>query len=460
MLQTREPLTLASPPRGQGMRRGLSLTEVLIAIFIMGIGMIALLSLFPLGLLNMAWAIKDDRAARAANTAINNADVVQIDPSTNQPYSLRTEPNYLAAAQQIPDGLGQGLLWWHRGGFANPPTQPAYDEANGPRPPIFVDSLGVLAYQTLPTPDPLAGTLGIPPRWGFSIGARSNAPNFPDCITQPALGMMRPILPGIPRVRSAHIMGLSDAIRACFQEDEITFGTNAQPVNSGTIMNIERANRFSWAYMCRFPKGDDYGVVDMSIVLYDGRRLAAATPGERTSGELRYFGHPNTSNAGFLSAGLTPATGLVFVKGSNLAIIDLYDYRNYAATSNTLPPSDRVASPFKRGDVILDNTLVMPDFFTYPTAPPTRYYAPFDSQFTYTPNVPVPGAAGTLLRKGLANGYFYKVVHVGPVEAAPGNHFVQQITLDRPALADGYEAVYMNGVIDVIEKSNGRLAAR
>src|SRR5262249_21352821 len=50
-------------------RNGVTLTEVLVAIFIMGIGLLSLLVLFPLGALNMAQAIKDERVAAAERNA-------------------------------------------------------------------------------------------------------------------------------------------------------------------------------------------------------------------------------------------------------------------------------------------------------------------------------------------------------------------------------------------------------
>lgn len=43
-------------------RAGVTLLEVLVAIFIAGVGLLALLTLFPVGALNMARAIQDDRA--------------------------------------------------------------------------------------------------------------------------------------------------------------------------------------------------------------------------------------------------------------------------------------------------------------------------------------------------------------------------------------------------------------
>src|SRR5436305_12045109 len=50
-------------------RRAVTLTEVLIAIFLMGIGLMAILSLFPLGAAQMAQALKDQRAAECAANA-------------------------------------------------------------------------------------------------------------------------------------------------------------------------------------------------------------------------------------------------------------------------------------------------------------------------------------------------------------------------------------------------------
>jgi hypothetical protein len=48
---------------------GTALIEVLVAIFVMGVGLLALLTLFPLGALEMAQAIKDDRTATVAANA-------------------------------------------------------------------------------------------------------------------------------------------------------------------------------------------------------------------------------------------------------------------------------------------------------------------------------------------------------------------------------------------------------
>ena len=70
-------------------RPGVSLLEVLTAIFIMGVGMLALLTLFPLGALSMARAIKDDRAAViAANAAaVANSFDLRNDPAVVEAFT-------------------------------------------------------------------------------------------------------------------------------------------------------------------------------------------------------------------------------------------------------------------------------------------------------------------------------------------------------------------------------------
>ena len=47
-------------------RRAVTLLEVLVVIFIMGIGLLALLTLFPLGALSLAQSVNDDRAGAIA----------------------------------------------------------------------------------------------------------------------------------------------------------------------------------------------------------------------------------------------------------------------------------------------------------------------------------------------------------------------------------------------------------
>lgn len=455
-------------------RPGLSLTEVLVAIFVMGIGMISLLVLFPVGLSNMHWAMRDSKLTLASQVALANAEAVHQD-ANGQPFTLRSDPNYLAMARWTfdPAPTNNGVFRWYPvplGGFpavgslVEAPSVPTYDP-NGSRPPVYVDSIGTLSFPNIAAnggsnglnEDPARGTSS---NWGFAVGARPTCAGDHDRLSPSFMtAQMRPFLYGIPRIRSLNLMGAADAMRACTQEDEIAFARNGQPEDNGAG-NVNRANQYSWAYMCRFPKGTDPNVVDMTIVLYSGRRTTSTLPtNSKTSGEVRFFGNPSFNH-------------LVFIRGSSQAVVEVYDWRT-GWTGNGLPASAPVASPFQKGGIILDNTVVMPDFFTYtpagPGMPPARYYAPFATQYTPTPTVPVPvragynpPPAGLAIRSGLANGYFYKILAVGPVKELPvgSGRYVQTLMLDRPALADGFEAVYLENAVDIIEKSNGRMPGR
>ena len=67
----------------------MTLVEVLVSIFVMGIGLIALLTLFPIGMLRMARAIHDERSAQCAQNAYANAVLYNL----GQDLDVNTDPN-------------------------------------------------------------------------------------------------------------------------------------------------------------------------------------------------------------------------------------------------------------------------------------------------------------------------------------------------------------------------------
>lgn len=75
-------------------RPGVTLIEVLVAIFIAGIGMLALLALFPLGAVSMAQALRDDRTSSAAVIAENVALA----------FDIRHDPLVVTAFAGTPPG--------------------------------------------------------------------------------------------------------------------------------------------------------------------------------------------------------------------------------------------------------------------------------------------------------------------------------------------------------------------
>lgn len=100
-------------------RSGVTLIEVLVAIFVMGLGLITLLALFPLGALTMAQAIRDERCASAAQNATALAII----------KDLRHDPQVSAL-------------------FSNPQLGNQYVNApnNGPSYPVYVDPMGYISY--------------------------------------------------------------------------------------------------------------------------------------------------------------------------------------------------------------------------------------------------------------------------------------------------------------------------
>ena len=110
------------------LRAGITLIETLVAIFIMAIGLLALLTLFPLGAVSMAQAIRDQRVAEAAQQAETLANA----------RAVRTDANVVA---------------W----FTDGPTPPATRlpaSWSGPSYPVFADPWGrsVGAPATVGTP--------------------------------------------------------------------------------------------------------------------------------------------------------------------------------------------------------------------------------------------------------------------------------------------------------------------
>jgi hypothetical protein len=141
--------------------------EVLIAIFVMAVGMLALLTLFPLGALSMAQSLQHDRAAAAANLAAEYA----------QAMDLRHDPGVTPAFTAPPPG------------YTGPPANPS-----GPSWPVFVDGFGGLV-----NPKPL--------------------------------GAARPSTPGISRVRPSYAPTLQQTARWFSLPDDLSFAPDATPAD-------------------------------------------------------------------------------------------------------------------------------------------------------------------------------------------------------------------------------------
>jgi hypothetical protein len=194
-------------------RSGATLVEVLVAIFVTAIGLLALLALFPLGALTMDQAIKDARATQAAQNAAAIADALGI----------RQDP--IVAFSPV---LNADV-------FINPGTGVPQAGLSGPGYPVYVDPIGA------------------------SIS--------------PTLGAVPAVSPGIPRRSTSFINGFADALRWFTLLDDIRFASSGTPIAVAPGV-FEREGRWSWAYLLRRPEAGARSVVDASVVVYRSRSLS------------------------------------------------------------------------------------------------------------------------------------------------------------------------------------------
>lgn len=282
-----------SPNGAAEVRHGVTLTEVLVAIFIMGIGLLSLLTLFPLGALQMAQAIHDDRCTHAAINARAMANmVVPYTPGASK-YTLKDDPYtvfpYYAMAAYNP-------LY----AYAPPNTPAGYivpPPDDGPSYAVYIDPIGVkLTAGTPPATLPPNAPAPAPP-WvinnpaGATVGKLGSYPGFPR------------VCPSFIDVNSFQALG-----RWCMMPDDLQFVENGTP--NLTTVQIQRERRYSWAWLCRQVRRNDKQAptplgVDMTVVVYD-RRPMAAGPNGAPMGETTY---PAQFNYGNNVARLTWAAG-------------------------------------------------------------------------------------------------------------------------------------------------------
>lgn len=198
-------------------RTGVTLVEVLVAIFVMGIGMIALLTLFPIGVLRMAQAINDERTAQAAYNAHKYSIISDI----------RNDP-LVVSNGTIPNLFAQPLA-------ALPRADP-YGESYT----IFVDPIGGQSGATSPW---VGGVTGLLLRRPVSFANNAAAVNSMFTLWDDMTYYNDPTqgLPGTPELAGSFVL---------------------------------RNSRFSWGYTLRRPMTAQKSVVECAIVVFDSRSLS------------------------------------------------------------------------------------------------------------------------------------------------------------------------------------------
>ena len=102
--------SMSTPASSQSARRGITLTEILISILIMGIGMLSLATLFPLGLLRLRAANRATRSAYiglSASSDVSSRNLLSLRSFQSVPWYR--DANNLYVSPMVKDTFGGGV---------------------------------------------------------------------------------------------------------------------------------------------------------------------------------------------------------------------------------------------------------------------------------------------------------------------------------------------------------------
>lgn len=239
-------------------RPAFSLTEVLVALFVMAVGVISLLTLFPVGAVQMGYALRDSRARDTAGQADGYLrqwwqTKVLGDEFPAPPPELVTvsfNPVYAGPVPPI-NALTYGGL----------PPLPA-----GPTPsyPVYLDPIGHQARPVGSWPQlALAGTAITPPTPPL------NGPAQYGTVIQ-------------RRTVTALNNNYVASFRACSLVDDLEFGPNGRPADAaqtGSAAEVVRNGRYNWAAMLQLPSLTNPTVADVKILVFE-RRAPGIAPAD------------------------------------------------------------------------------------------------------------------------------------------------------------------------------------
>jgi hypothetical protein len=262
------------PPRNREIemqsRKGATLIEVLVAIFVMGIGLIALLTLFPLGALRMAQAIQDEKCAISVvdANAIATMKDIRNDPGVESPPLFSSSLPRLSAFKDP---------------LKNVPNRTQAADPDGPSYPVFVDPIGL--QNAIPS--------SLSQAW---VGMGSGG-NF-------AKGL-------IARSQPSWVQGSTTTFKWFTLLDDLIF--DSSDLQGGTPFNfnpnitpkvIRRDIRYSWAYMLQRPRSSDPSIVSCSVVVYNKRPLSLSGGLGLAESTYPAIFYPNSSTIGVNFANL------------------------------------------------------------------------------------------------------------------------------------------------------------
>lgn len=268
---------------------GITLTEVLVALFVMAIGMIALLVMFPLGAQQIAQAIKDERSAQAANNADNilrdhwrkhvieylkngGSEANLVNPLSPDAihYMMAMERPGTAPTNDVPNAVGaaNNNQPAARGAAMPPLTDAAFvslaTEASRPSYPVFISPYYELSRNATGYIQSRRWVGGIRPNdaQGQTLAnvaaGQTRVPrrtlNFPP---QPQTGAN-----GYSTQNSNWQFRMSTLM------DDLDFDDDG---NANVGGNITRTGRYNWDWVVQRPSQGNRLTMNLSVIVYDQR---------------------------------------------------------------------------------------------------------------------------------------------------------------------------------------------
>ena len=295
-------------------RPGVTLTEVLVAMFVMAIGMISLLTLFPLGAMQVGQALRDDRCtqlARQFDSYVRQTWRNDVIPNAgnNEGYFWAMDDPYLVVKYPNPQPGGSGSVmrfvgqgvssgsWYDNPaltigtpGFGvaagsmptnytltadrvstTPPApvtsgkesyvMPTGVGNTGPSYPVMLDPAGVNARASSEAERAWAGL-----RVSFSVPAFPSHPNLVR-IPRRTCQLVNPV--------SSPFTAAVSAFELTSLTDDMTYAPNGAPAAG----ELGRQGRYSCAAVIQRPRNDARTVADLTVLVYDSRS-ALPQPGD------------------------------------------------------------------------------------------------------------------------------------------------------------------------------------
>ena len=442
-------------------RRGISLTEILIGILVLGIGVISLATLFPLGLLRMRRAVNDVRGTITARTAWNEVKIRNL----------------------VAPPFGPPAVFYS--GYPNPWPPPPFTDLDsvpivptgGPGVPVIIDPLWMIQARPGAYTDP----------FGLVDMDGNGTPDFPGGegllrVRGGAFPFIGPLLP-FPRQLVFEVFSSPDDItfrqtdRQTMPLQDLRAGppaaspfflqTNGVPFRQGTLL---REARYSWLVIARkvntlqglgpgpngvpgnlgdddgargaddvfelgWPGTDDFPLTSLGP---DGVRAMPGDPTADDPARDMVSGRPVPGPVGPFDV-----TVVVFYKRDFSSREPVYANDVDLVDNFTLfPGQDELPDPiFRRGLNVA--SLIQRPGVPFPEIPLNSYImdTTFDTSPLVNPDEPK-----------FRNGYIYRVTGKSQTLDLIIGTQVLTLTLDQPARANGHVLTVLRDAVGVFEK--------